>query len=261
METIHRLASPDPASMVAVEAAGAGVYVPVLQRALAKDPDRRYASAEAFAAALVAARVASPPPLPGDMDATRIARAPEAAAPEPSTGVGTGRWDPRVLARVERALAQYVGPMARLVVAQAARESATADELYAALARSLHTTADRSAFLRALGTGRAEPTLGSRTASGGTDTGGMGTGPGTGTGSGTATGAGLIPADALAAAQALLAQYVGPMARVLARQAAQAAVSPQDFFDRLCATLTKPEESTALRRRLRTDVEPKLRGP
>ncbi len=247
LETIQRLAGPDPASMVAVEAAGAGAFVPVLQQALAKAPARRFASAEAFAAALAAAR-ASPPP-PAQVPPARIAAA--RPAPDDTLLAGTGRWDPRTLARVERALAQYVGPMARVMVAEAARASGDAETLYQALAGSLQGSADRSAFLRSLaGGGRLEPTLsGPPTAASATPA----------PTAGTASGSGAIPPEAVAAAQAALTQFMGPIARVLVRQAAQQATSPAEFIDRLCAHLAKPEETAALRRRLRAEVEPRLR--
>ncbi|HET9018515.1 MAG TPA: serine/threonine-protein kinase, partial [Acetobacteraceae bacterium] len=141
MDTLQRLAAPEPASMVAVEAAGAGAYVPVLRQALAKPPARRFPSAEAFAAALAAAARSPPPPSAEPADETRIA----------GTGQATGRWDPHMLARVERALAQYVGPMAKVMVTEAARQAADAETLYRALARSLRSGADRSGFLRAMG--------------------------------------------------------------------------------------------------------------
>ncbi len=249
VETMQRLAGPDPASMVAIEAAGAGAYVPVLRQALAKDRERRFASAEAFARALAAAAAAPPP---SAEDATRVR--PAAAPP-------AGRWDPALLARVERALAQHVGPVARRMVSEAAAAETTAEGLYQALARSLRSTTDRSAFLRALGGARLEPTLaGARPTP---------SHPGTAGSLGvvaaprtmpTATTMTTMPPAALAAAQAALAQFIGPMARLLARQAAEQATSPGDFIERLCAHLPRPEESAALRRRLRAEVEPKLRG-
>ena len=245
LETIQRLAGPDPASMVAVEAAGAGAFVPVLQQALAKAPSRRFASAGAFAAALAAA--GSSPPPPAEEPPTRIV--PPRPAADATLPPGTGRWDPRTLARVERALAQYVGPMARVVVAEAARQSPDVETLYQALARSLQTTADRSAFLRSLATGtRLEPTLGPTS----TGTAPAPTSP-------IASASAAIPAAAVTAAQTALAQFMGPIARVLVRQAAEQATSPTDFIDRLCAHLAKPEETAALRRRLRAEVEPRLR--
>ncbi len=245
LETIQRLAGPDPASMVAVEAAGAGAFVPVLQQALAKTPARRFPSASAFAAALAAAS-RSPPP-PAEEPPTRIVTPRPPTVTDATLPPGTGRWDPRTLAKVERALAQYVGPLARVVVAEAARQSPDADSLYQALARTLQTTADRSAFLRSLATGtRLEPTLGTpQTGS-----------PPTAV---TAPPSTAIPAAAVTAAQAALAQFMGPIARVLVRQAAEQATSPADFIDRLCGHLAKPEETAALRRRLRAEVEPRLR--
>ena len=71
-------------------------------------------------------------------------------------------------------------------------------------------------------------------------------------------GPGSIPPAATAAAQAALVQYVGPIARVLVRDATAQATSRRDFIDRLCAQVTKPDERAALQRRLRADVEPKL---
>lgn len=240
-ETLRRLSGPEPASMVAVEAAGAGAYVPVLRRALAKSPDQRYQSAEAFAAALRAARDAPGEP---DLATVVVGRAEASRTLSATLDGGTGRWDRTTLQRVERTLAQYVGPMARVVVAQAARESATADDLYRALADSLQGTADRSAFLRSLGSGRVEPTLAPRARVEPT----LSRRPPSG----------LIPPEAMAAAQGVLAFFVGPIARVLVQQAAAQATSSRDFLDRLCAHVGKPGEDATLRRRLRSDVEPKL---
>jgi tRNA A-37 threonylcarbamoyl transferase component Bud32 len=246
-ESLQRLAGPDPASMVAVEAAGAGAFVPVLQKALAKPRERRFATAEEFAQALALAAASPPPPAPAYEDpATTLPR-----APTTTFRARRREWDPATLQRVERALAQYLGPMARVMVAQAARESASAEELFQALARGLQSAADRSAFLRSLAAGRMEPrvdpTAGGRaepTFAAGAPAGGAG---------------GAIPPEAQAAAQAALAQFMGPIARVLVRQAAAQATSAQDFFERLCAHLAKPEETAALRRRLAADVAPKLR--
>jgi tRNA A-37 threonylcarbamoyl transferase component Bud32 len=245
-ESLQRLAGPDPASMVAVEAAGAGAFVPVLQRALAKPRERRFAAAEEFAQALALAAASPPPPARGYEDPATLPR-----APTTTFRPGKREWDPATLQRVERALAQYLGPMARVMVAQAARSSASTEELFQALARGLQSAADRSAFLRSLATGRMEPRVDPTTA--GRAEPSFAAGPPTG-GAG-----GAIPPEAQAAAQAALAQFMGPIARVLVRQAAAQATSAQDFFERLCAHLAKPEETAALRRRLAADVAPKLR--
>jgi hypothetical protein len=67
-----------------------------------------------------------------------------------------------------------------------------------------------------------------------------------------------IPPEAVIAAQAALVVHVGPIARVLTRDAAAQAASSRDFIDRLCAHVTKLDELATLRRRLRAEVEPKL---
>lgn len=261
-DTIQRLTGPEPASMVAVEAADRGGFVPVLQRALAKSPAQRFRSADEFATALQVAGRQPAAAMPGFDDdqptvilgaalpAQASGRAQTVAPAQtigPSLTTGGGRWDPAMLQRVERALAQFAGPMARVMVNQSARQAGSADELYQLLARNLQNAADRSAFLRALGGARVEPTLAAPSRGGQTLA--PVTAPGV---------IGPIPADALAAAQAALAFYVGPIARMLVRQAAAQAASRKDFLDRLCAHVTRPDEATALRRRLRAEVEPKL---
>jgi serine/threonine-protein kinase len=199
------------------------------------------------------------------------------------------RWDPALLRRIERALAAQVGPMARLMLRDKAHSALTADDLVQALAAGLGSPADRDRFLRAVAAdaaaappgvhgGRAGPAESTLNRSGGLGatlgrTGGAfsaGAAPAasnppalgqTGLGR-TGTGGGGpfsgITAPAVEAAQAALVGYVGPMARVLARKAAAEAASPQDFIERLCAHVAKPDENAALRRRLRAEVEPKM---
>jgi serine/threonine-protein kinase len=249
-ETIQRLTDPEPASMVAVEAAGRSAYVPLLQRALAKRREQRFQSAGEFAASLRAVGMYPSSPIPAYDD-------PQATAPPGSTPsmltAGGGRWDPGTLQRIERALARYVGPMARVIVSQAARQSGTAAELHEAVARALPISADRSAFLRTLGSVRVEPTLGSASP------GAVPSRPDPTLAISASGDARPIPPDAAAAAQTALAFFVGPIARMLVRQAVADASSPQDFMERLCAHVTHPDEIVALRRRLRAEVEPRLR--
>ena len=257
IETIRLLASPDPAPMGPLEAAGRAGFVPLLCRALAKPPAQRFQSAAEFAAALAAIPGSAIPNNTTADDTTIL-------APRLSPVPPRRQWDTGTLQRVERALAPHVGPMARVIVEQASRQSATADELYQALASQLQNTTDRNAFLRALGGGRIEPTLGPATRR--ADIAAPTTGNLTGNFTGnitrnlpTAGGEGALPPAALVAAQAALAFFVGPIARVLVRDAARQAASPADFIERLCTQVTKPEERLALRRRLRAEVEPILR--
>jgi serine/threonine protein kinase len=69
------------------------------------------------------------------------AEPPKAAAPPAST------WEPSVLRTVERQLAAFVGPLARMIVREAASRSQNVDELYSTAAESLEKDDDRKLFL------------------------------------------------------------------------------------------------------------------
>ncbi len=285
-ETMMRLSGPNPADMAPVVAAGCKVFVPVLQQALAKDRERRFQTAEAFAAALQAASSGSTAAAEDDPGAT-IVMASQRRKPD--------AFDPALLQRVELHLARFVGPIARTMVTQAARQAGSPSDLYALLARDLPDAANRSLFLRLVGGGRVEPSLGDPRRPGqtmapqtmapptvGPETMAPQTIPPYAISPRTIPpqtippqtippqtippqtipsrpfGAGSIPPAATAAAQAALVQYVGPIARVLVRDAAAQATSRRDFIERLCAQVTKPDERAALQRKLRAEVEPKL---
>ncbi|MFO1025565.1 MAG: serine/threonine-protein kinase [Acetobacteraceae bacterium] len=260
-ETLGKLAGPLEADVRPVPLA----FRPVLERALAKERTRRFRSAEEFVAALASDTLGSVPAAPPDA-ATLVM---------PSSGGAFGSlldvWEPALLRTVERELAKFLGPMARVLVTRAAREAVAPDEMFVALAAHLTEPSDRSLFLRAV---RADPSLGSRTGARGpgssaaSSSGGRASGGASGSGSsGTGVRTGALPPGrpfagvpdvAAAAAQAVLAQYVGPMARLFVREAAAASISPRDFIERLCVQVPKPEEQAALRKRLAAEVEPKL---
>jgi eukaryotic-like serine/threonine-protein kinase len=254
-ETIMRLSAPDAADMAPIVAAGGQRFVPVLQRALAKDRARRFQTADAFAVALQAV----PSGVKGafeDPGETIVVVTKQTRTP--------ATFDPSLLQRVELHLARFVGPMARRMVTQAADRAEGPNDLFSALARELPNAADRSMFLRLVGGGRVEPLLG-WWARPGQVTARQTMAPQTMAPHtmppqsipGQAFGGSISPAAA-AAAQAALVLYIGPIARVLVRDAAAQAISRRDFIERLCAHVTKPDERAALQRRLRAEVEPKL---
>ncbi len=242
-ETILILTGPAEADLRPL--AGEPGYAAVLRRALAKDRSQRFQTADAFAAALQSVADAYQP--------TVVAP----AAIRTASGLGSigrtaqGRvWDPDLLRRVERQLAASMGPMARNAVARAAENCSSAEELYTTLARGLPNAVDRGAFLRAMGGARVEPTTTSARRHEPAPTGRP---------SMTVSPSIAIPVEATAAAQSVLTFFVGPIARVLVRDAATKAASAQDFLDQLCSHVSKPDEAAALRRRLRSEVEPQLR--
>jgi hypothetical protein len=63
--------------------------------------------------------------------------------------LGDGSLTPEVLARIVRDLAQYIGPIAEIVVRRASKNCATAADLRRTVAEEIETTADRTKFLDA----------------------------------------------------------------------------------------------------------------
>jgi eukaryotic-like serine/threonine-protein kinase len=234
-DTLALLSGPSPADMGPIEAAGGARLVPVMRQALAKEPARRLQSVQQFLTALQEAI------------ATRSTAAVSATAPGAAQTVQR-RWDPALLQRLERQLAQYLGPIARVTVARAASTAADPDQLYVTLANSLRSATDRSAFLCGLGGARVEPTFAGAKRL--THTAAIPVGVSQGLAS--------VPPEATTAAQTVLAHFVGPIARMLVRDAAAQATSGTEFIDSLCSHVSKPDELSTLRRRLRTEVEPKL---
>jgi serine/threonine-protein kinase len=143
----------------------------IVARALAKKPADRYPDALAMRTALQAlsrdpATVSSKAtvvlPLPsrhGDAVATPSVVSASVATPHetPSTGdpvfasgasaSAAAAWDPAELSRIERALATHVGPMARVMVREAARNHGDVDSLTSAVACHIHEEGKRRQFL------------------------------------------------------------------------------------------------------------------
>jgi serine/threonine-protein kinase len=208
----------------AVQSRNPAVYA-TLRRALAKAPNDRFQSAAEFAASLERAAAGA---LPAD-DRTVV---------QPSAW----RADATVIERAERELATFVGPLAKVLVKQAAASAATPDELYRMLGAKIANEADRTSFIQRSGTlPRAGTDRSGTTHSISHPT----------TSSIAAPSAGPVSADIQSAAQAALTTILGPIARVLVRQALAQSRSSDEFFDKLDAHLPRDEERAEFRRQLR----------
>jgi len=142
----------------------------VIEKSLEKTPGARFQTAEEFQAALsgfdlggapesaatilLRGQVASDAPI-----ARSTTHAPGTPAqisaqmePTPPAGVksdtGSKSWDPAVLENVRKNLAVYVGPMAKVLVSRAAKNTHSLEDLYRALATEIASPADREKFLR-----------------------------------------------------------------------------------------------------------------
>jgi serine/threonine-protein kinase len=167
----------------------------------------------------------------------------------PSGADSRAAWDSDVYGRVEEKLAARVGPLARLLVRNAAKETSDFEDLCRRLAEQIPDEGARPVFLREVLAGPAS----SRPS-------GAGSGPGTGPTPPPApashpsgpSSAGAFPPALLSAAEQKLAAEIGPLARVLVRREAKRQGTWSGFVEALVAQV--PDESG--RRRLRETLGP-----
>ena len=224
----------------------------VVMKALAKNPDERYQNAHAFReavlecyAAPVSAAVSEetiinepirPVGQPEPSQPSQPSQAsqpfgsfPDSSQPASRTVPPPG-WDPAVLKQIEQQLAAIVGPVARVMIRRGAAATSDIDRLYRALGENLTNPGERSAFLA----GR------QRLAGVSPREGGTTPVPGAAE-QGTGMTMQLTP-DAIEQATRHLANYLGPIAKVIAKKAATQATSRGHFQQLLAEKLTDPVE-------------------
>jgi len=244
-EVMYKVCHEVPRPVSSANRAVPPVFDSIVARALDKVATNRFTSAGEFQEALRASweALSSQPPSPTMSDkarlvATRISyqsvrpkvapapasasQPPSGSGPAPAAASGSrgGRnvtdsgslaaWSREQLAEIERHLTTFMGPVARVLVQNAAATTASRQELYQLLANRLDTPEERRRFLTAGGeytaTNPGEPPP-------------------------RATNAILfsnivgrpLTSEATQRATSLLARYLGPIAGLLARKAAQTA--------------------------------------
>jgi serine/threonine protein kinase len=230
----------------------------VIATALAKKPEARYASAAAFRQALRAAAGAPaaqahdatqtlpfPPPLP-----PAVSPAPTPTHPGSLPSVGTllsassiAGWDASALAPIERALATLLGPMAKLLVRQAARDCTDLASLSARVAETIPDAKDRAAFLKRVAStpaGTRPPTAAPAVAST--------TPPMTDPG-------GPLPSTVISHALRVLTVHMGPIARIVIKKAAVQAQTPDEFYQLLAEAAADGVDRKRLLKQLRSRME------
>ena len=205
----------------------------IILKSLEKDPAARFQSAKEFQAALFDAGYVA-------QTGTTTQRP---AGPAPVAGPGTttaspALIEPATLARVEALLLPALGPIAKHLVARAARQHATIRALCRNLAEQITGERDRDAFLRAcdkeLGgvitapvdtTTVAEPELAPTQPM-----------------PSTATAVTPLDPALLQTAKRQLAIYLGPIANVMVDRAAKKAHSKQELVEMLAAEIQSPKD-------------------
>jgi serine/threonine-protein kinase len=183
----------------------------VIERALAKSPADRFASAADMALAL---RGSASGPQPATDDRTVVQ--PRMPAPAPIFPEAT-------LSTIERKLAQHVGPIARHLVQSAARRAGSLDELCETLGQRIERPDQRTQFRNDI--------LASQVGA-------------------SAVGRAVVGAEEMRRAEQELVRHVGPIARILVKRASNAAASTDDFWQLLAAHIgTEADRQAFLRGR------------
>jgi serine/threonine-protein kinase len=159
-------------------------------------------------------------------------------------------FDDASLSTAERRLVKFVGPMARIFVRQAAAQAHDDRELYALLAERIDDAAERERFTR-LAAGDAS---GSRTvATTGATRSGSNSAPRAATAATRARAPRPLDQPFIDRTTTRLAVYMGPIARVVARKAAQQARDADEFV-RLVAEHLGTQERDAFVREVDRDA-------
>jgi len=209
----------------------------VLSKALAKKPEERYRGARELRAAITDAYSAPVSPVVSEETIIDAASPPpQGASARPSqtdsapgvTTVPPAGWDAKVLKQIELQLMQYLGPVAKVIVRRGARNTTELDTLYALLAESLGSAAEKQKFLAAReqlsGVVPAQPKRAENTPDPDSRS------------------SQLPSARDIEDSARQLAGYVGPIARIVVKKAAAEATSRRQFFLLLAEQLNNEDD-------------------
>jgi serine/threonine-protein kinase len=121
----------------------------VAHKALARNPEDRFQTAERFVEALNAAIEARPNDNLRPLDLTKLSRTAAGRGPEGLSLTMADRLSVGAIDALSRSLAHSLGPIARFVVKQALQESTDADMLVESLCRQIKTGAEIAPFRHA----------------------------------------------------------------------------------------------------------------
>jgi tRNA A-37 threonylcarbamoyl transferase component Bud32 len=259
---MHQIINVTPASPSSLQPALNPAFDAVILKAMAKKAEDRFPNALAFMDALVAAHLqqtGGAPITEEDNERTILAfqKPARAVAPAPATqapGRGaTGsqgsalsatapQWLLDIAPDLQVALSMQIGPMARLLLKNAAREATDVDDLCTKLLPHISSEQGRDQFLAAvtaikkkLGISTIGSTLGTRPSVGASQIAELSQIAGGG------THLQLSPELMEAAHQKLLA-YIGPIAKVVVKRSAKLTSSPAEFYRLLAEQLPTEQD-------------------
>jgi serine/threonine-protein kinase len=204
----------------------------VIARALAKKVEERFQSAREFQSALLQALQGKTIATASAMrktDAERSQRGVTAVRAAPAMSLA-----PEAVAEIERSLSRHVGPLAKVLIKRSQGEAATIEEFFRALAEHIPDADEQRAFMKKIATVKTNavnaPSVDATIAA-----------P---KAAREATRTAFTP-EALATAEKRLASYVGPLARVLIKDAAGSSGSLKELYTQLAAHIDSEDERRA----------------
>lgn len=237
-EIMHKVLTTEPPDPVDLNPSLSPGFRPILARALAKAPGDRFPDAAAFLAALAAvddatvvAGVAS--------DATVVAGQVSAAF----LSAGLAAAETALLKDIETDLAHHVGPIARVLVREAAANTSEIDEMCRQLAARIPAEREATEFLRRSRSRAAS--VGSGGSRSGSRTGGSLGGTAGSSRPGPSVSSAACDPSLEASALHHLTPILGPIARVLVRRAMAAGGDRAAVLDRLADEIPTEAERRA----------------
>ena len=207
----------------------------IIETALARDPQHRYADVASMLDDLIAVRMSI-----SNKDWLPIRPAYSAQMSEQGADKSPAKkvyqWDDKILDTIAQLLIPTMGPIAPKLVQRMAQQSAAPEELRDKLAQQLPTDAHRAAFIRQVENQIAEFTTPPM--------------PRTIQKDGSIKGIELS-ATQLAELESALTVYLGPIARMLIKQSAAQAVS----IDDLCVRLENCISNEQQKQKFKTDIQ------
>jgi len=239
---MHQVMHVEPAPPSSVVATLPPAFDAVVARALAKKPDERYQSARDFAAALVNAFLKSKP----GSDAGQAAEKPHNAAVDSVPLAPQMTLPPETLAEIESSLVKSIGPLARHLVRKSASHARSVEEFNSELADNIPAGSERFEFLKRIE--RLEKTSSASIPPAPAKPPAKSESPAASDQGATHTAAVAFDPLTLAAAEKRLAQYVGPLAKVLIKRAANDSGDLRELYRKLAEHIdSEPERSDFLK--------------
>ncbi len=229
---LHNVLHVEPAAPSAIAPSVPPVFDRVVSRALAKNPDERFQTAREFSNALLTALVKSKPGPTALPEATPDSPPPieRRSDHRPARASGGLSLSPQALSELEGSMIRSIGPLAKHLIRKCAQQAKSLEEFYATLAENLPAGGDRSDFLKHVERLRTARESASQQPP-------LAAAP-------TATVRPTIIFDTatLAAAEKRLALYVGPLAKVLIRRAADDSGDVNELYRKLAEHIDSEEE-------------------